>query len=121
MVDKTQTKFNVICNSGAKIVRLIKCYKTRNPKIGSIILVSILTKSSNSKISKGIKNKAVVVHLKQPFKRSDNSIACVDSNSVVLLNGNTKNPLGTRVLGPVPTEIKDMGFEKIVSIATKTF
>jgi len=121
MVDKNQTKFTVICNSGAKLVRLIKCYRSKNPKIGSIILVSILSKSSNSKVSKGTKVKALVVHLKQPFKRTDNSITSVNSNSVVLLQGNTKNPLGSRVLGPVPVEIKDMGFEKIVSLAIKTF
>ncbi len=114
------TKFLVICNSGAKIARLIHCYKTRIPKIGSLILVSIIENSSNAKIARHTMCKAVVVHSKSPFRRKDGSIISLEQNAIVLLNKDTGLPLGTRIMSFVPFEIKEK-YEKIVSISEGVF
>lgn len=114
-----QTRLNVADNSGAKEVMCIKVLggsKRRTAAIGDIIVVSIKEALPNSKVKKGDVAKAVVVRTIQKLRRPDGSYIRFDENSAVLINAN-KEPIGTRIFGPVARELRAKQFVKIVSLA----
>lgn len=114
-----QTKLNVADNSGAKEVMCIKVLggsKRRTASIGDIIVVSIRDALPNAKVKKGDVAKAVVVRTVQKLRRSDGSYIRFDDNSAVLINA-AKEPVGTRIFGPVARELRGKQFLKIVSLA----
>lgn len=116
---QVQTKLRVADNSGAKIVQCLKVLggsKRRSASIGDIIVVSIKEALPNSKVKKGEVVKAVVVRTIQKLRRSDGSYIRFDDNSAVLINNN-KEPVGTRIFGPVARELRAKQFVKIVSLA----
>lgn len=114
-----QTKMNVADNSGAKEVACIKVLggsKRRYASIGDIVIVSIKEALPNSKVKKGDVAKAVVVRTVHKLRRSDGSYIRFDDNSAVLINA-SKEPIGTRIFGPVARELRAKQFMKIVSLA----
>lgn len=114
-----QTRLKVADNSGAKEVMCIKVLggsKRRYASIGDIIVVSVKQAIPNSKVKKGDVCKAVVVRTKQTYKRNDGSCIRFDENSAVLINAQ-KEPVGTRIFGPVARELRGKNFMKIVSLA----
>ncbi len=114
-----QTKLTVADNSGAKEVACIKVIggsKRRYATIGDIIIVSIKEALPNSKVKKGDVAKAVVVRTVKQTRRPDGTYIRFDDNSAVLINA-AKEPIGTRIFGPVARELKDKGFNKIISMA----
>lgn len=114
-----QTRLNVADNSGAKEVMCVKVLggsKKRYAQIGDIIIVSIKEALPNSKVKKGDVAKAVVVRTIHKIKRPDGSYIRFDDNSAVLIN-NQKEPVGTRIFGPVARELRGKQFVKIVSLA----
>lgn len=114
-----QTRLNVADNSGAKEVQCIKVLggsKRRTASIGDIIVVSIKDALPNSKVKKGDVAKAVVVRTIHKLKRADGSYIRFDDNSAVLINA-SKEPIGTRIFGPVARELRAKQFVKIVSLA----
>jgi large subunit ribosomal protein L14 len=114
-----QTRLNVADNSGAKEVQCIKVLggsKRRTASIGDIIVVSIKDALPNSKVKKGDVAKAVVVRTIHKLKRPDGSYIRFDDNSAVLINA-AKEPIGTRIFGPVARELRAKQFVKIVSLA----
>ena len=114
-----QTRLNVADNSGAKEVFCIKVLggsKRRVASIGDIIVVSIKDALPNSKVKKGDVAKAVVVRTIQKLRRPDGSYIRFDDNSAVLINA-AKEPIGTRIFGPVARELRSKQFVKIVSLA----
>lgn len=114
-----QTKLNVADNSGAKEVFCIKVLggsKRRVASIGDIIVVSIREALPNAKVKKGDVAKAVVVRTVQKLRRADGSYIRFDDNSAVLINA-SKEPIGTRIFGPVARELRAKQFVKIVSLA----
>lgn len=114
-----QTRLNVADNSGAKEVMCIKVLggsKRRFASIGDIIVVSIKEALPNSKVKKGDVAKAVVVRTVQKLRRADGSYIRFDDNSAVLINA-AKEPVGTRIFGPVARELRAKQFVKIVSLA----
>jgi large subunit ribosomal protein L14 len=114
-----QTKMNVADNSGAKEVACIKVLggsKRRYASIGDIIVVSIKEALPNAKVKKGDVAKAVVVRTVHKLKRPDGSYIRFDDNSAVLINA-AKEPIGTRIFGPVARELRAKQFMKIVSLA----
>ncbi len=114
-----QTRLKVADNSGAKEVMCIKVLggsKRRFAAIGDIIVVSIKEALPNSKVKKGEVAKAVVVRTIQKLKRADGSYIRFDDNSAVLINA-AKEPIGTRIFGPVARELRAKQFVKIVSLA----
>jgi large subunit ribosomal protein L14 len=114
-----QTRLNVADNSGAKEVMCIKVIggsKRRYASIGDIIIVSIKEALPNSKVKKGDVAKAVVVRTVQKLRRPDGSYIRFDDNSAVLINA-AKEPVGTRIFGPVARELRAKQFVKIVSLA----
>ncbi|PWU13779.1 MAG: 50S ribosomal protein L14 [Bdellovibrio sp.] len=114
-----QTRLNVADNSGAKELMCIKVLggsKRRYASIGDIIVVSIRQALPNSKVKKGEVAKAVVVRTVHKLKRPDGSYIRFDDNSAVLINA-AKEPIGTRIFGPVARELRAKQFVKIVSLA----
>ncbi len=116
---QTQSVVDVADNSGAKRVMCIKVLggsKRRYARIGDIIKVSIKEAMPRGKVKKGDVMEAVVVRTKKGVRRSDGSLIRFDSNAVVLLNPQ-KQPIGTRIFGPVTRELRTGNFMKIISLA----
>lgn len=114
-----QTRLRVADNSGAKEVQCIKVLggsKRRTASVGDIIVVSIKNALPNSKVKKGDVAKAVIVRTVQKLRRPDGSYIRFDENSAVLVNNN-KEPIGTRIFGPVARELRAKSFTKIISLA----
>lgn len=114
-----QTRLNVADNSGAKEVMCVKVLggsKKRYAEIGDIIVVSIKEALPNAKVKKGDVAKAVVVRTVHKLRRLDGSYIRFDDNSAVLINA-SKEPIGTRIFGPVARELRAKQFVKIVSLA----
>ncbi|MCX7675301.1 MAG: 50S ribosomal protein L14 [Bdellovibrionaceae bacterium] len=114
-----QSKLRVADNSGAKMVKCVKVLggsRRRYARVGDIIVVAIQDAVPGSKIKKGDVAKAVVVRTKSHLKRSDGSYIAFDDNAVVMINA-SKEPIGTRIFGPVARELRANQFMKIVSLA----
>jgi large subunit ribosomal protein L14 len=116
---QVESYLDVADNSGARKLRCIKVLggsKRRYAGIGDVIVVSIREALPNSKIKKGQVMKAVIVRTRKGVRRADGSLIRFDTNSAVLI-GNDRNPLGTRIFGPVARELRWKKFLKIVSLA----
>ncbi len=114
-----QTRLRVADNSGAREVMCIKVLggtKRRWASIGDVVVVSIKEALPNSKIKKGEVAKAVIVRTIHKLRRADGSYIRFDDNSAVLINAN-KEPIGTRIFGPVARELRAKQFVKIISLA----
>ncbi|MBD5405125.1 50S ribosomal protein L14 [bacterium] len=106
-------------NSGAKKVQCIKVLggsHIRTASVGDIIVVSVKEAMPKGKVQKGKVYKAVIVRTKKDIKRPDGSVIRFDSNAAVLINAN-KEPIGTRIFGPVARELRAKDFMKILSLA----
>jgi large subunit ribosomal protein L14 len=118
-VIQMQSRLQVADNSGAKEVQCLKVLggsKRRYASIGDIIVVSIKDALPNAKVKKGDVAKAVVVRTIHKMRRADGSYIRFDDNSAVLINA-AKEPIGTRIFGPVARELRAKQFVKIVSLA----
>ena len=114
-----RTVLDVADNSGAKVVQCIKVLggsRRRYARIGDIIVVAIKEVEPNGNFKKGEVKKAVVVRTKKEIRRSNGSYIKFDNNAAVLI-GDTKEPIGTRIFGPVARELREKQFMKIVSLA----
>ncbi len=114
-----QTVLKVADNSGAKKVMCIKVLGGSGRMIsgcGDVIVVSIKSAIPGGKVKKGEVHRALIVRTKKEIKRPDGSTIQFDSNSVVLVNKQNE-PIGSRVFGPVPRELRGKGFMKIISLA----
>ena len=114
-----QTRLEVADNSGAREVQCIKVLggsKRMVAGIGDIIKVAIKDAMPGGKMKKGDVKDAVIVRTKYPIRREDGSYIRFDKNSVVLINAQ-KEPIGTRIFGPVARELRGKSFTKICSLA----
>jgi large subunit ribosomal protein L14 len=114
-----ESVLDVADNSGAKTVKCIKVLggsKRRYATVGDVIVVSIREAMPNSKVRKGETARAVVVRVKRQIRRADGSYVRFDTNSAVIINAQ-KEPVGTRIFGPVARELRAKRFMKIVSLA----
>jgi len=106
-------------NSGAREVQCIKVIggsKRRTASVGDIVVVSVKSALPTSKVKKGEVAKAVIVRTKKMIRRPDGSSIRFDDNAAVLVNQN-KEPVGTRIFGPVARELRARQFPKIISLA----
>jgi large subunit ribosomal protein L14 len=116
---QTETVLDVADNSGARKVLCIKVLGgsgRRYASIGDVIVVSVKEATPNSKVKKGDVMKAVVVRTAKEVRRSDGSYIRFDNNSAVLID-NQREPIGTRIFGPVARELRAKRFMKIISLA----
>ena len=116
---QSETRLTVADNSGARVVYCIKVLggsRRRYASLGDVIVVSVKDAIPNAKFKKGDVHKAVVVRTTKEVRRPDGSFIRFDDNSAVLIN-NQREPLGTRIFGPVARELRAKRFMKIVSLA----
>ncbi len=116
---QTETRLTVADNSGAKSLYCLKVLggsRRRYATIGDIIVVSVKEAIPNAKVKKGDVLKAVVVRTKKEIQRPDGSCIRFDDNSAVLINAQ-REPIGTRIFGPVARELRGKRFMKIISLA----
>jgi len=114
-----ETKLKVADNTGAKSVKCIKVLggsKRRYARIGDIIVVAVKEASPRGVVKKKAVERAVVVRQVKEFKRKDGSSIRFDENAVVIIDKD-KQPKGTRVFGPVARELRERGYQKIISQA----
>lgn len=116
---------NVADNTGAKNLAVIQVYRRGNRKyayIGDIVTCSVKKANPNGMVKTHELVKAVVVRTKKEKKRQDGSYIRFDDNAgVIITNIREKLPKGTRIFGPVSRELKDLGFDKIVSMAEEVY
>lgn len=106
-------------NSGAKVVSCIRVLggtRRRYAGVGDIIVVAVKDAIPNAKVKKGDVAKAVIVRTTKPIARPDGSIIRFDDNAAVLIQP-SREPVGTRIFGPVARELRAKRFMKIVSLA----
>ncbi|MFZ2494171.1 MAG: 50S ribosomal protein L14 [Candidatus Saccharimonadales bacterium] len=114
-----ESRLKVADNSGAKsllCIRVLGGTRRRYARVGDIIVASVKEASPTGTVKKKSVVRAVVVRTTDKIKRRDGSTICFDENAAVVI-GDDKNPRATRVFGPVPRELRDMGYMKIISLA----
>jgi large subunit ribosomal protein L14 len=114
-----ETVLQVADNSGARRVACIRVLggsRRRYASIGDVIVVSVKDAIANGRVKKGEVRKAVVVRTKKQVLRSDGSYIRFDDNAAVLID-NAREPVGTRIFGPVARELRAFKFMKIISLA----
>jgi large subunit ribosomal protein L14 len=114
-----ETRLVVCDNSGAKqilCIRVLGGTRRRYAKVGDIITATVKQASPTGNVKKKSVVRAVVVRTQKEIKRKDGSTIKFDDNAAVII-GEDKNPKGTRIFGPVPRELRDMGYAKIISLA----
>ncbi|HTO69528.1 MAG TPA: 50S ribosomal protein L14 [Myxococcota bacterium] len=114
-----QSILDVADNSGARRVACVKVLggsQRRYASIGDIIVVSVKEALPGARVKKKQLHKAVIVRTKKEIGRSDGSYIRFDDNSVVLVDNN-REPIGTRIFGPVARELRAKRFMKIISLA----
>lgn len=116
---QTQTYLDIADNSGARRVMCIKVLggsKRRYASVGDVIKVTVKEAIPRGRVRKGQVLDAVVVRTKKGIRRPDGSVIRFDGNAAVLLNAQ-KQPIGTRIFGPVTRELRTDNFMRIVSLA----
>ncbi len=115
-----QTMLKVADNSGAKLVqcfRVLGGTRRRYAQIGDIIVTAVKEAEPRKVVKKHDVTRAVVVRQKKAYRRKDGSYIRFDENTVVILDGKTKNPKGGRIFGPIPRELREKGFDKVAGMA----
>jgi len=115
-----QSIVQIADNSGAKLGRVFKVLgssKKRYASIGELVILSVQKAEPRKQVKKKDVLCAVVVRQRAPFRRKDGTYVRFDENAVVILDTSRKEPLAGRVFGPVPREVGEIGFQKIISLA----
>ena len=115
-----QSIVTITDNSGAKIGRIFKVLghsKKRYAQIGDLVVLSAQKAEPRKNVKKKDVLRGVVVRQKKAFRRKDGSYIRFDQNSVVIVDKEKGEPIANRVFGPVPRELGEMGFQKIISMA----
>jgi large subunit ribosomal protein L14 len=114
-----ETNLDVADNSGARRVQCIKVLggsKRKYATVGDIIVVSVKDAIPRGRVKKGSVMKAIVVRTAKAIRRADGSVIRFDRNAAVLINAQGE-PVGTRIFGPVPRELRAKNQMKIISLA----
>ena len=117
---QTRSMLKVADNSGAKLLQVIKVLggtRRRYAYLGDIVVASVKFSEPRKPVKKKDIVKAVIVRQHAPFRRSDGSYIRFDDNAAVVLDG--VEPKGGRIFGPVARELRDRGFNKIISLASE--
>ena len=114
-----ETRLKVADNSGAKeilCIRVLGGTARRDAHVGDVIVATVKEANPTGAVKKKSVVKAVVVRTRNQIKRKDGSTIVFDDNAAVIINDD-KSPKGTRVFGPVPRELREQGYAKIISLA----
>lgn len=111
-------------NSGAQLLQCIKVLggtRRRYAHLGDIIICSVKAAEPRSLVKKGDVVQAVIVRQRKEWPRSDGTHIRFDENAAVVLQKGLREPLGSRVFGPVARELRERGFAKVVSLAPEVW
>ncbi len=115
-----RTIVNIADNTGARVGRIFRILgstRKRYARIGDLVVLSVQVAAPRKQVKKKQIATAVVVRQSKSFRRRDGSYLRFDENAVVLIDKLKKEPLGGRIFGPIPRELGDLGYQKIVSLA----
>ena len=115
-----QSIVKIADNSGGKLGRVSMVpggSKKRYAEIGEIVILSVQTAEPRKMVKKKDVVYGVVVRQRKPFRRKDGTYVSFDENAVVLVEKEKKEPRANRVFGPIPREVADAGYQKVVSLA----
>lgn len=115
-----QTLVRVTDNSGAKTARVFKVLggsKKRYAELGELVVCAVQTAEPRKAVKKKDVVYGVVVRQRKPYRRKDGSYVSFDDNAVVIVDKVKKEPRANRVFGPIPRELSEAGYQKIVSLA----
>ena len=107
-------------NSGARRLRVIRVlggYKKRVARIGDVVTCSVQEAIPRSSVKKGEVVHCVVVRTRKEIKRPTNIALRFDENAAIIIDKKSKEPKATRIFGPIPRELRDLGYRKIISLA----
>ena len=107
-------------NSGARQIQCIRVLggsRRRYAKVGDVIVASVKTANPAGTVKRKSVIRAVVVRTRSPLRRTDGSVIRFDDNAAVVLDEDGRNPKGTRIFGPIPRELREHGYSKIISLA----
>jgi len=107
-------------NSGAKIIqcfRILGGTRRHYARLGDIIVASVKVAEPRKNIKKKDKVRAVIVRSRAAARRADGTYIRFDTNAAVIIDGAKREPVATRIFGPIPREIKEKGFDKIANLA----
>lgn len=114
-----ESRLKVTDNSGAKevlCIRVLGGTRRRYARVGDVIVVTVKDANPTGNVKKKTVQKAVVVRTRDQIQRKDGSTIAFDDNACVIINDD-KTPKATRVFGPVPRELREQGYAKIISLA----
>ena len=114
-----ESRLKIADNSGAKeilCIRVLGGTGRRYARVGDVIVATVKDANPTGNVKKKSVVKAVVVRTRDQIRRKDGSTIAFDDNAAVIINED-KTPKATRVFGPVPRELRDMGYAKIISLA----
>lgn len=114
------TNVTIADNGGGTAARVFKVLggsKRRYASIGDLVVIAVKTAQPRKMIKKKDVHHAVVVRTTKPFRRKDGSYISFDDNAVVIIEKGKKEPKAGRIFGPIPREIGEKGYQKIVSLA----
>ena len=119
MIQK-ESRLNVADNSGARellVIQVMGGSIRRYGSVGDLVTATVKKAVPNSPVKKGTVVKAVIVRTKKEYKRDDGSYIRFDDNAAVIVDSESKNPVGTRIFGPVARELRPAGYSRIMSLA----
>jgi large subunit ribosomal protein L14 len=115
-----ESRLRIADNTGARevlVIRVLGGSKRRYGRVGDMVVVTVKQATPRSQAKKGEIVRAVIVRTAKEYRRPDGSSIRFDDNAAVILDGESLNPKGTRIFGPVARELREKGFMKIVSLA----
>lgn len=99
------------------VFKVLGSSKKRYAKIGDLVVISVKVATPRKMVKKKDVHQAVVVRTRDAFRRKDGSYIRFDDNAVVILEKDKPDPKGGRIFGPIPKELAEKGFQKIISLA----
>ncbi len=115
-----ESRLRVADNTGAReilVIRVLGGSGRRYGGVGDMVVATVKQAIPRGQVKKSDIVRAVIVRTKKEFRRADGSSIRFDDNAAVILDGESRNPKGTRISGPVARELREKGFMKIVSLA----
>lgn len=115
-----ESKLIATDNSGARTIQCIRVLggtRRRYARVGDVIVASVKTANPTGGVKRKSVVRAVIVRTRNPIRRADGSLIKFDDNAAVVLAEDERTPRGTRIFGPVPRELREKGYSRIISLA----
>ncbi len=120
---QNESRLKVADNTGAReilVMRIVGGSRRKTATVGDVVIGAVKSAAPQGSVKKSEVVRAVIVRTAKEYRRDDGSYIKFDDNAAVILQGDTKDPRGTRIFGPVARELREKGFMKIVSLAPET-